>query len=148
MTTSASERQRTAYQFVVPNSKLAPKLGRDLIATLLAVTGHPVLVDAARLCLSEVITLSYLHTRTARLHLDVSVCPGRVLVAVRDDEWCERPGRGAGRARLDETRGQGFLLLNRLSAAWGVVTWPTGVEGSERKRVWFTLDDAEVTSMA
>ncbi|MGW0838347.1 ATP-binding protein [Streptomyces prunicolor] len=142
MSASAPARKRTAYQFVVPNSELAPKTGRDLIATLLAITGHPSLIDAARLCVSEVITHSYLHTPTARLYVDVSVRPGHVSVSVRDDEWFERPASASRRIRLDEGRGRGFLLLNRLSAEWGVVTWPTAEEEHVHKRVWFTLGEA------
>ncbi|MEW1829028.1 ATP-binding protein [Streptomyces sp. NPDC088196] len=146
MTASAPSRKRTAYQFVVPNSELAPKTGRDLIATLLAITGHTPLIDAARLCVSEVITHSYLHTRTARLHLDVSVRPGHVSVAVRDDEWGQRPASASGKVRLDESRGRGFLLLTRLSAEWGVVTWPAEEEEGMCKRVWFTLGETELTA--
>ncbi|WP_327403099.1 hypothetical protein OG194_25365 [Streptomyces sp. NBC_01288] len=96
--------------------------------------------------MSEVITHSYLHARTARLYVDVSVRPGHVCVAVRDDEWNEGSASTSRGVRLDEGRGRGFLLLARLSAGWGVVTWPAAGEGCVHKRVWFTL--AETASAA
>ncbi|MFJ7523966.1 ATP-binding protein [Streptomyces griseus] len=141
---STSSLDRATYRFVVPNSAIAPKIGRDLLATLLAVTGHPLLVEAARLCVSEVITNVHLHTRTALVYVDVSVRPGNIWVAVWDDEWRTRPAPAPSDHYTDEERGRGLLLVTSLSAQWGVA-WPVE-EARARKRVWFTLDETALAA--
>ncbi|WP_411146410.1 ATP-binding protein [Streptomyces sp. x-80] len=139
--------RNSAIRFVVPNSALAPKITRDLVATLLVVTGRPTLVDTARVCVSEVITNVRLHTRTTLVYLDITLCPGRVAVAVWDDEWDKRPSETAVYDfHSDEERGRGLLLVQTLSAGWGV-TWPADGDPS-RKRVWFVLDEPAVEAVA
>ncbi|MEU5330930.1 ATP-binding protein [Streptomyces parvus] len=140
MSTSSSL-VRAAYRFVVPNSALAPKVGRDLLATLLVITGHPQFVDAARLCVSEVITNVHLHTRTTLLYLDVHTQAGRVNVSVWDEAWRQRPTPARPGDYTDDERGRGLLLVQSLASQWGV-TWPAEAEVA-RKRVWFVLDESE-----
>ncbi|MER5884305.1 ATP-binding protein [Streptomyces sp. NPDC001941] len=141
---STSSPDRATYRFVVPNSAIAPKIGRDLLATLLAITGHPLLIEAARLCVSEVITNVHLHTRTALVHLDVSVRPGHVSVAVWDDDWTKRPALAPSGFHTEDEQGRGLLIVTRLSAQWGVA-WPVE-EARARKRVWFTLDETALAA--
>lgn len=147
MSRSAPPLRNSAVRFVVPNSALAPKIMRDLVATLLVATGRPKLVDAARVCVSEVVTNVRLHTRTTLVYLDIAVCPGRVSVTVWDDEWSKRPSATAVYDfHSDEERGRGLLLVQLLSAGWGV-TWPADGDQS-RKRVWFVLDEPAAEAVA
>ncbi len=139
--------RNSAVRFVVPNSALAPKIMRDLVATLLVATGRPTLVDVARVCVSEVVTNVRLHTSTTLVYLDIALRPGQVSVAVWDDEWSKRPSATAVYdVRSDEERGRGLLLVQMLSADWGV-TWSTGADQS-RKRVWFVLDEPAAEAVA
>lgn len=138
--------RNSAIRFVVPNSDLAPKIMRDLVVTLLVATGRSLLVDAARVCVSEVITNVHLHTRTTLVYLDVTLHPGRILVAVWDDEWNKRPATAVHDFHSDDERGRGLLLVQRLSADWGV-TWPADGDPS-RKRVWFALDERAIEAVA
>ncbi|MFF5720213.1 ATP-binding protein [Streptomyces buecherae] len=128
----------TTARFVVPNSDLAPRILRHLVTTLLVTTGHGIVADDARVCVSEVITNVHRHTRTSLVYLDVTLHPGRVRVAVWDEAWDRHPAPGRDGVTYEE-RGRGLLLVQHLCAEWGV-TWPSHCEHS-RKRVWFVLDE-------
>lgn len=141
MSTSATPARKLATRFVVPNSALAPKIMRDLVATLLVATDHPSLIEAARLCVSEVVTNVHLHTRTTLVYLDVHMQAGRVNVSVWDEAWMQRPTAARHDEYTDDERGRGLLLVQRLTSQWGV-TWPAD-SGAARKRVWFVLDESE-----
>ncbi|WP_411129926.1 ATP-binding protein [Streptomyces sp. x-19] len=130
----------------MPNSDHAPKIMRDLVTTLLLATGHPNLVDDARICVSEVVTNVRIHTVTRLVYLDVTLRPGRVSVAVWDDEWEKRPATAVHDFHSDEERGRGLLLVQCLSADWGV-TWPADGDPSH-KRIWFALDERAVGAVA
>ncbi|WP_406496483.1 ATP-binding protein [Streptomyces sp. NBC_00846] len=86
------------YRLVVPNTSTAPKVVRDFVATVLWVTGHPRLVDDARLCVSEVVSNAYCHTRSPQVRVEVTVNHRQVTVYVTDDER-RRPRRTPRRAR-------------------------------------------------
>ncbi|MFF8566204.1 ATP-binding protein [Streptomyces albidoflavus] len=131
----------SAVRFSLPSTVTAPRLMRSLVSTLLVTVGRPCLVDAARLCVSELTTNVHRHTDTPVIHLDVTVHPGRVTVAVWDDSGDIRPtpfpdaceGQGPGQ------HGRGLILVREVAAAWGVA-WPVPLQRS-RKAVWFALDE-------
>ncbi|MFE1149859.1 ATP-binding protein [Streptomyces albidoflavus] len=133
----------SAVRFSLPSTATAPRLMRSLVSALLVTVGRPRLVDAARLCVSELTTNVHGHTDTPVIHLDVTVRPGRVTVAVWDDSGDIRPsplpdareGQGPGE------HGRGLLLVHELAAAWGV-TWPVPLQRG-RKAVWFALDEPQ-----
>ncbi|MFE5735884.1 ATP-binding protein [Streptomyces celluloflavus] len=138
--TAAPPLRGTTARFVVPNSNLAPKIMRDLVGALLVATGHPALVEDARVCVSEVITNVHLHTHTTLVYLDVTLHPERVQFAAWDDDsWGPRFVPTWLNFHSDEERGRGLLLVQELSADWGVTWPPDGEQG--HKRVWFALDD-------
>ena len=55
------------YRLIVPNSRTAPRIVRDFVAVVLWAADHDRLVDDARLCVSEVVSNAYRHTRSARV---------------------------------------------------------------------------------
>ncbi|WP_406114043.1 ATP-binding protein [Streptomyces sp. NBC_01014] len=124
------------YRLVAPNSPTAPGIVRDFLGTLLRATGHPRLVDDARLCASEVVTNSYCHTRSRMIRVDVTVNPKQVTVYVTDEEP-DSPPRPVHRQLPDAERGRGLVLVDCLAARWGVRVNDEPVPGS--KSVWFTL---------
>ncbi|MES9500073.1 ATP-binding protein [Streptomyces koyangensis] len=132
---------RSAVRFSLTSTVTAPRLMRSLVTALLVTAGRPRLTDAARLCVSELTTNVHRHTDTPVIHLDVTVHPGRVTVAVWDDSGDIRPSPlpdacgGQGSAE----HGRGLLLVHELSAAWGVA-WPVPRD-RRRKTVWFALDE-------
>jgi PAS domain S-box-containing protein len=90
-------------------------------------------VDVAELLVSELVTNAVLHTAGG---IDVRVrqeC-GAVRVSVADESG-ERVARLES-AEVDGTSGRGLLLVDQLSARWGVD------EGGIGKTVWFELDVA------
>ncbi|MCB5908328.1 ATP-binding protein [Streptomyces pinistramenti] len=111
--TAAPPFRRTTARFVVPNSNLAPKIMRDLVKALLVATGHPALVDDARVCVSEVITNVHLHTHTTLVYLDVTLLhpEGVLFAAWGDDSWSPRFVPTWLNFRGDEERGRGLLLV-------------------------------------
>lgn len=130
----------TAARFTVPNSTFAPRIMRDLVGSLLVTTGHGVVADDARVCVSEVITNVHVHTRTKLVYLDVTLHPGRVRIAVWDDTWHKRPAPARPHSRPHDERGRGLFLVQQLCTDWGV-TWPTTRERT-RKQVWFVLTES------
>ncbi|MFT2016093.1 ATP-binding protein [Streptomyces sp. 796.1] len=128
----------TATRLVVPNSEFAPRIMRDLVSTLLVMTGHGRVAGDARACVSELVTNVYCHTCTPLVYLDVSLHPGRVQVTVWDDAWDERPTPHP-EVPMDSQGGRGLLLVGELCAEWGV-TWPARREQAH-KQVWFALDE-------
>ncbi|MFF8913569.1 ATP-binding protein [Streptomyces sp. NPDC015032] len=129
------------YRLVVPNAPTAPKIVRDFVATVLCATGHPGLVDDARLCVSEVVSNAYCHTDSPQVRVEVTVNHRQVTVYVTDDE----PGRlptpppprtPAPDAGVDEG-GRGLVLVDGLAARWGTTAY--GARSPHSKAVWFTL---------
>ncbi|MFD8377713.1 ATP-binding protein [Streptomyces sp. NPDC059679] len=124
------------YHLTTPNCPTSPKVVRDLLASLLLVTGHPDLVDAAQVCASDVVTNVVQHTKVPDMHIDVTIQDDRVIVGVRDDDPCGHPEIRQASIK-DETR-RGLQLVDHLSYAWDVA-W-TGADGNQTgKRVWFEL---------
>ncbi|MEV0640176.1 ATP-binding protein [Streptomyces sp. NPDC050619] len=128
-TPAALDRLRT------PNSTSSPKICRDTVALLLKATGHPELVETARLLVSEIVTNVSLHTTSLAVRLEAVIRHDRVLVSVYDDD----PGADPCPRVTDgqSENGRGLLLLAGFAHDWGV-TWTDGIPTSG-KRVWFEL---------
>ncbi|MFE7114244.1 ATP-binding protein [Streptomyces sp. NPDC057654] len=143
--------QRQSFRVSAPNDAIAPKIAREQVALLLALTRHADVADVAKLLVSEIVTNVHVHTPTPVVHVDVTVGPGRVYVAVWDDAPRARldahgprearDARAPRDTREDDERGRGLLLVQEMATRWGV-TWPVEPERAH-KRVWFTLDDRQ-----
>ncbi|MCT9090575.1 ATP-binding protein [Streptomyces sp. ASQP_92] len=128
----------TSYRLTVPNGATAPGVARDLVAALLRSTGHPQLVEAARLCTSEAMTNVHRHApRTRLVHVEVSVGSKGVTVCVVDDEPHLLPE--PQERFTDQERGLGLYLICTCSDAWGVTL--RGGLIAKTKSVWFRLDE-------
>jgi hypothetical protein len=142
MTTTLAGDVRT-YRLIAPNVADTAKLARDHVAGLMALTGHPQLIDTARLLASEVVTNVHLHTRVPRLTVDTTVRTDRALIAVYDASPGRRP---VLRTALpsDAESGRGLALIELLAATWGT-TWH-GAPDPVGKTVWFELRDEDPDS--
>jgi serine/threonine-protein kinase RsbW len=106
---------------------------RALVRAMLASWG--VEEDAAfdaLLIVSELVGNAALHSSHHMAHLDITLNPLGLLVAVRDGSELAPVPRPV--APLDES-GRGFLLIEGLALSWGVEDEPDG------KRVWALLPD-------
>lgn len=88
------------------------------------------LVEDVLLLVSELVTNAVLHARTA-VHVSARVEPGRVLVAVGDDDPHNHPRQSEPGATA--TSGRGMRLVDLLASSWGVELGPTS------KVVWFEV---------
>ncbi|MEU6403838.1 ATP-binding protein [Streptomyces sp. NPDC046985] len=96
---------------------------------------HSCAADSARLLVSEVVTNVYAHTATLTVHIDISVHPESVTVAVWDDKPEKRPRVLCAHAGREG--GRGLRLVAQVATQWGV-TWPSEPD-SRGKCVWFSL---------
>ncbi|WP_268250359.1 ATP-binding protein [Streptomyces atratus] len=115
------------YRLVAPNTPTAPKIVRDFVATVLWATGHPRLVDDARLCVSEVVSNAYCHTDSPQVRVEVTVNQRQVTVYVTDDEPGRLPAPPSPRTPSPEAgadeNGRGLLLVDALAARWGATPY-------------------------
>lgn len=118
-----------SYRMVAPSRADTPRIAREWVALILRGSGCAHLVEAARLCTSEVVTNAHRHTRTAVIRVGVDVMGGQVTVEVGDSGPV---GRLSGGGLLD-TRGRGLALVGAYSDDWAVVTGDGGTV------VWFRL---------
>ncbi len=101
---------------------------RTLVRAALG-AGHPA-ADAAVLCASELVANAVAHTRSGLPGGTVGVAITSTLdaveVRVRDDGGTQvPPPRGSHPARSSE-HGRGLLIVDALSAEWGIVCCPGG----------------------
>ncbi|GAQ54563.1 ATP-binding protein [Streptomyces acidiscabies] len=121
-------------RLIAANGTFAAALLRDQLAALLRTTGHETLVDSARLCMSEVVTNVYRHTRTRLVYVRAAVTEKGVTVFVRDDLPCVL----AMPEVVDCCEGgRGLFLLDALTDSWG--TRIHGAPAPTGKDVWFQL---------
>ncbi|MGW1277958.1 ATP-binding protein [Streptomyces tsukubensis] len=135
---------RKSFRFSVPNGSTAPRIARDMVAYLLILTGHSRTSDSARLLVSEIVTNVYQHTSTPIVHIDISVRPESVTVAVWDNRPEERPR--VLYAHAEQLGGRGMQLVAQEATQWGV-TWPAERD-ARGKRVWFSLREDGVERAA
>ncbi|WP_405779233.1 ATP-binding protein [Streptomyces sp. NBC_00859] len=125
------------YRATLPNTANAPRIARDFVSSLLAVSHHRDLADDARLCVAEVVTNAHRHTRTPLIQLYATINRKQVTVSVADNAPWFLPVLTHARADGELECGRGLLLLDRLASAWG---WTLlGGCAPDRKAVWFTL---------
>ncbi|MFJ6052293.1 ATP-binding protein [Streptomyces sp. NPDC092307] len=124
-----------SYRFVVPRAATAPKIVREFVATLVAAFGHGDIVEHLKLCVSEVVTNAYQHTRTAQITVDVSLGSDSVTVWVDDGRpgWLPRAPRSA--PPWHDESGRGLYLVSRFADGLGV-----GASEDGAPRLGFTID--------
>jgi anti-sigma regulatory factor (Ser/Thr protein kinase) len=88
------------------------------------------LAEDVLLLVSELVTNAVLHARTA-VHVSARAQPGRILVAVGDDDPHNTPEQTE--AGSTATSGRGMRLVDLLASSWGVEM------GSTSKVVWFEV---------
>ncbi|MFE1378669.1 ATP-binding protein [Streptomyces sp. NPDC058740] len=123
-----------SYRFVVPRTATAPRIVRDLVATLVALYGHEDIVEHLKVCVSEVVTNAYQHTRTAQITVDVSLGTDNVTVWVDDGRpgWLPRVPRSE--PPWHDESGRGLYLVSRMSDALNV-----GVSHEGAPRLGFSI---------
>ncbi len=89
--------------------------------------------DTAVLLTSEVVTNALLHTRSGDVAVRAERTPRGLRVAVSDDDHGLPKRRLQAHGALDTT-GRGVVLLDLLSADWGVDQHP-----GDGKTVWFEV---------
>ncbi|WP_171165011.1 ATP-binding protein [Streptomyces sp. I05A-00742] len=124
------------YRIVAPADFTTVHLAREFTASVLVAMGRAALVDDACLCAAELVTNAVRHARTFRVTVDVAFRPGRVVVAVGDEDPFRRAQEGGSRLEL----------VRSVCVAHGVNrTWnrPPGSRALivTGKRVWCELDD-------
>jgi anti-sigma regulatory factor (Ser/Thr protein kinase) len=135
----AADHPPQIYRLRTPNSPSSPKICRDIVALLLQATGHPELVETARLLVSEVVTNVGLHTTSLAVRLEAVVRRDRVRVSVYDDAVDAAVDVTPHLNALDTQAesGRGLLLLAGFAHDWGVTR--AGAVPASGKCVWFEL---------
>ncbi|WP_306340468.1 ATP-binding protein [Streptomyces sp. AS13] len=126
------------YQLAMPNSAFAAKIVRDFVGALLRTGAHAGLADDARLCVSEVVSNVYCHTRSELVRVEVLVGREEVAVHVTNDHTGPLP---EPLVRPEGEGGRGLLVVNGLAASWGSST--RKVKARRTKTVWFVLTEPE-----
>ncbi|MFJ3976159.1 ATP-binding protein [Streptomyces sp. NPDC090021] len=122
-----------SYRMVAPSRADTPRIAREWVALILRGAGCEHLVEAARLCTSEVVTNAHRHTPTAVIAVEVAITGGRVTVEVCDRGPVGRLAREGPGGGLFDTGGRGLALLRAYADDWAVVA------GEGEKVVWFRL---------
>ncbi|GHG76018.1 ATP-binding protein [Streptomyces griseocarneus] len=126
------------YELIAPATATTPRLARQFVTGTLEATGHPALIDNARVCVSDAVTNVVQHARVPSLSVEVTVRPGWAVIAVRDGDVARRPYHR--RAGAEDEGGRGLALVRGLSYASGVTLAWDGLH-LIGKRVWFELRD-------
>ncbi|MER5934142.1 ATP-binding protein [Streptomyces sp. NPDC002054] len=116
----AQSSPNVSYRFVVPRAATAPKIVRDLVALLVAAFGHEDIVEHLKICVSEVVTNAYQHTRTARITVDVSLGSDNVTVWVDDGRPGWLPLVPSSAPPWHDESGRGLYLVSRVADQLGV----------------------------
>lgn len=125
------------YRLTAPATASTAKAARDFVRAILAPAHSPLLIDSARICVSDAVANVFPHIGTPTLHVDMTVRVSHVYIAVRDagphgvpvrrEVWTERKA------------GAGLVLVRRLSSASGVTWRRYGRHRTLGKCVWFVL---------
>ncbi|MBT2382530.1 ATP-binding protein [Streptomyces sp. ISL-11] len=124
------------YRLVAPTAPTTARLARDFVTAALAAANRRVLIEEARICVSDAVANVVRQARVPELTVELTVLPGSVTVAVRDDDptrppWPRRAGAGEG-------DGRGLSLVRRIAHASGV-TWVWDGLDLVGKQIWFEL---------
>jgi anti-sigma regulatory factor (Ser/Thr protein kinase) len=116
-------------EFTLPADTVSPRTARERVRGWLGTWGDGDSRDTVVLLVSELVTNSIVHARTAlTVRLETA---GRAVTVEVDDGNTESPARRTPRA--NHPGGRGLVLLDELADRWGVRERPDG------KTVWFEL---------
>ncbi|MFI9308360.1 ATP-binding protein [Streptomyces triculaminicus] len=127
----------------VPAAPPAARLAREFVTAALVAADQRLLIESARICVSDTVANVVRHARVPELTVEVTVHADRVVVAARDDDPARLPWPRRGCE--NEEGGRGLTLVRRLSHASGV-TWVWDGLELVGKQVWFELRGAAVLS--
>jgi anti-sigma regulatory factor (Ser/Thr protein kinase) len=127
------------YRLTAPNAEITPKVARDMVVSLLTATDHGLLVETARLLVSEVVTNVFRHAAATLLTIEATVTGTSLLVRVTDKDPRHAPPEQRSFPDAAAEHGRGIALVNALAARWGVSV--NGGMEAVCKTVWFVLED-------
>lgn len=131
MSNSKTAGSRSVVIALQPEPQSAP-LARAVVRELLAGSGVEALLDAAELCVSELVTNAVLHASTP-LRLEVEVASQVVRLRVHDHS----PNVPVlARHTSTASTGRGLALVAAIADAWGVEE-----HGADGKTVWCELTE-------
>ncbi|MEU1821953.1 ATP-binding protein [Streptomyces abikoensis] len=122
------------YLLSAPVAPGTARLAREFVTASLVAADRRLLIENARICVSDAVANVVRHARVPELAVQVTVDPERVLVAVRDDD----PGRPPWPRPPCVGDASGLALLRRLAHASGV-RWVWDELRPVGKQVWFEL---------
>jgi hypothetical protein len=133
----------TTYTLFCPPLDTSPYIARDFVATVLRAVGLDVLVDAAALCTSELVTNACVHAKGGGSVLWVGVEGWRVRVMVYDGDETPPVMRDLTADGWEEG-GRGLYLVDALTEGhWGTASALPHATGCLAhpcgKAVWFDL---------
>ncbi|MFF7183496.1 ATP-binding protein [Streptomyces sp. NPDC008121] len=115
----------------------APSRARRDVTLCLRAWALDVLIDDARLIVSELVTNAVQHTHTRRIGVSVTRHPDHVRIVVTDTN---RALPAPAAITPDAEAGRGLQLVDQLTTRWGSTRLRTG------KQVWAELTTGEATS--
>lgn len=124
------------YRLTGPRTTRLPAIARDFLADVLPPAAHadPDAVNAAQVCVSELVTNALKHTATATVTVEALIAANRCVVHVHDSS----PRPPLQRTWTpDQEHGRGLALVQSYAESWG--TWFYGGPSPTRKSVWFRI---------
>ncbi|MEV7618004.1 ATP-binding protein [Streptomyces sp. NPDC089799] len=122
----------STYRLVAPSRPDTPWIAREWVVLVLRTVGLGELVEAARLCTSEVVTNAHRHSGSDEIGVEVALADGGGVTVYVYDSAPERwPSGGWGLLREG---GRGLGLLGAYADDWAAV-----VVDDTAKAVWFRL---------
>lgn len=115
----------------LPADLRSPATARSVVRTVAAAAQLTEVLDEALLLTTELVTNAVVHAGTD-LTVEITADGDGLTITVLDT--LAGPLVGPGNATLDDERGRGLLLVDRLASRWGTIHHPAG------KGVWFRLD--------
>ncbi|MCD9144683.1 ATP-binding protein [Streptomyces albireticuli] len=128
--------RQESYKMVAPTSPATARLARDFVTAALVAAERRLLIEDARICVSDAVANVVRCARVPELSVEMTVNEESVVVAVRDDDPARPPWPRGPRTAGEGGRGLG--LVRRLAHASGV-TWVWDGLDLVGKRVWFEL---------